>query len=114
MSLGICVILQLHSKVAAKILNRGRRSFHRFLPRFQSFTDTIVVLDFELPLHDILPGVGIARHNRDDAPIQFDNRWLIVGFFCNRDLFAQLRNISAAQRVEAAKPESETEYDQPI
>jgi hypothetical protein len=25
-----------------------------------------------------------------------------------------LRNISAAQRVGAAKPESETEYDQPI
>jgi hypothetical protein len=29
-------------------------------------------------------------------------------------LFAQLRNISAAQRGDAAKPESETEYDQPI
>ncbi len=114
MSFGICVILQLHGKVAAKIFNRGRRSFHRFLPRFQSFTDTIVVLDFELPLHDILPGVGIARHNRDDAAIQFDSSWLILGFFCNRELFAQLRNISAAQRMKAAKPESETEYDQPM
>jgi len=114
MSFGICVILQLYGKVAAKVFDRGRRSFHRFLPRFQSFTEAIVVLDFELPLRDVLPGVGIARHNRDDAPIQFNNRWLIVGVFCNCELFAQLRNISAAQRVKAAKPESETEYDQPI
>ena len=114
MSFGICVILQLHGKVAAKMFDRGRRSFHRFLPRFQSFSDAIVVFDFELPLHDILPGVRIIRHNCNDAPIQFDNRWLIVGFFCSHELFAQLRNISAAQRVGVAKPESETEYDQPI
>jgi len=114
MSFGICVILQLHGKVAAKMFDRGRRSFHRFLPRFQSFSDAIVVFDFELPLHDILPGVRIIRHNCNDAPIQFDNRWLIVSFFCNRELFAQLRNISAAQRVEATKPESQTEYDEPM
>ena len=105
MSFGICVILQLHGKVAAKMFDRGRRSFHRFLPRFQSFSDAIVVFDFELPLHDVFPGVRIIRHNCNDAPIQFDNRRLIAGFLCNHELFAQLRQINrsnAAQRNIAA------------
>src|SRR5436305_15045355 len=109
MSFGICVILQLYGKVAAKVFDRGRRSFHRFLPRFQSFTEAIVVLDFELPLRAVLPGVGIAPHNRDDAPIQFDKRRLIVGFVRKLELLALSVIVSAAYVGAAARPERHTE-----
>jgi hypothetical protein len=114
MALGRLIIMNLHRDVAAKILNHSRWRFDCFLPSLQRLLAAIVVLDGKLGVREFLPDRSVVRRDRHNPSAQFDDGWLIVGFFCNRELLAQLRNISAAQRVGAAKPESETEYDQPI